>query len=153
MTVPEAVSASIAIRAPVFAVASVALGHRRAERSAEVAVRPVLVLDDDTEAGWQPGTIGNGPALTVIVAQKEPGATRFNPQRVPPVGAGARFTPAWPGHVNATGLGATYEDIFGTALTSVTGNDLTTTREGRPFGPWPEGAIAKHWNAPPAACS
>lgn len=77
-------------------------------RSSIAAKRPVLVFVYDGRTGWVLRNIGGGPALNVIVAQKCVGDEWFNPVRVPPFAKDAEFALRWLGHVNTTGLGATY---------------------------------------------
>jgi hypothetical protein len=62
------------------------------------------------KTGWIIRNIGGGPAMNVIVAQKKPRGEWFNPVRQPPLAKDSEFLPVWLGHVNTTGLGATYSD-------------------------------------------
>jgi hypothetical protein len=141
-------SVIIALVALVFSVVSFLLSYDLSRRSAITGIKPVLVFEYDGSTGWILGNVGNGPALNVLVAQKKVSGGWFNPVRVPPLAAESSFVPAWLGHVNTTGLGATYTDIDGREYSSVTGNDLTTISDGKAFGPWSEVEIGKHWDQP-----
>jgi hypothetical protein len=110
---------------------------------------PVLVFEYDGETGWKLLNIGSGPALNVIVAQEKKGGEWFNSVRVPPLARDGTFVPTWLGHVNTTGLGATYTDIDGRQYSSTTGNDLTEIHQRHVFGPWNEVEVGKYWNQPP----
>jgi hypothetical protein len=114
-------------------------------RSSISAKRPVLVFVYDEGVGWLLRNIGGGPALNVIVAQKQAGGEWFNPVRVPPFAKNAEVVLAWLQHENTTGLGATYTDYEDRAYTSTCGDDLSRTSPGALFGPWPEATIGRHW--------
>jgi hypothetical protein len=147
--VAEIIPIGIALVALIFSIVSFVLSYRLGRESSVTNVRPVLVLEYDGDVGWILRNVGNGPALNVLVAQKQVGGNWFNPVRVPPLAAGGSFVPAWLNHVNTTGLGATYTDVDGRKYSSVTGNDLTQTYDREVFGPWQESEIGRHWNQPP----
>lgn len=117
-------------------------------RSVIAAKRPVLVFVYEGGVGWVLRNIGSGPALNVVVAQKRVGGEWFNPVRVPPLAKDREFIPRWLGHVNTTGLGATYTDFEGRPYTSTCGNDLSRTFRRARFGPWPDEKIGRHWSQP-----
>lgn len=117
-------------------------------RSSISAKRPVLVFIYDEASGWIIRNIGGGPALNIVVAQKRVGGEWFNPVRVPPLAKDKEFIPRWLGHVNTTGLGATYTDYEDRVYTSTCGNDLSRTFRRARFGPWPEEKMGRHWNQP-----
>jgi hypothetical protein len=117
-------------------------------RSGVSAKRPVLVFVYDASTGWILRNIGLGPALNVTIAQKRVQGEGFNPVRVPPLAKDKECILRWLGHVNTTGLGATYTDYENRAYTSTCGDDLSRTFRGVQFGPWPEQGIGKHWNQP-----
>ena len=114
---------------------------------------PVLVFEYDGRRGWLLRNLGNGPALNVLVAEKNvQGPKRgewFGPVRVPPMGRGAEYVLDWLGHEGESGLGATYDDFVGPeeggySYTTLCGNDLSRVREGREFS-FPEQEITAHW--------
>ena len=141
--------AAISIVALSFSIISFALSYSLSRSSAIISTRPVLVFEYDREIGWMIKNVGSGPALNVLVAQKEVGRAWFNPVRVPPVASGGAFVPNWLGHTNTTGLGVTYFDVRNVAYTSTTGNDLTEISVGSSLGNWKETEIGRHWNQPP----
>lgn len=89
-----------------------------------------------------------GPALNTVVTQKPVGGDWFNPVGVPPLSKDGQMVLRWLGHVNTTGLGATYADFERNVYTSTCGNDLSQVFEGARFGPWPEAKVGRHWNHP-----
>jgi hypothetical protein len=127
---------------------SLAISFWNNRRSAITGRKPVLAFVYDHESGWLLQNIGNGPALNVIVAQKEVGGQWFNPVRVPPVSKDGTFVCRWLGHVNTTGLGATYTDFEGRPYSSVSGNDLSRTFEGHKLPVWEESEVGRHWDHP-----
>jgi hypothetical protein len=147
--VVEIVSVGIALVALIFSIVSFVLSYRLGRDSSVTNVRPVLVFEYSGDVGWILRNVGTGPALNVLVAQKRVGGDWFNPVRVPPLAAAASFVPTWLGHVNTTGLGATYTDVDGRKYSSITGNDLTEIYDREVFGPWEESEIRRHWNQPP----
>jgi hypothetical protein len=142
---PSTVLAALAIAVSVI---TFALSFWFNWRSGVAAKRPVLVFEYDGSSGWTLRNIGGGPALNVVVAQKRIGGAWFNPVRVPPLAKDARVALSWLGHVNTTGLGATYTDFESRTYTSTCGNDLSKTSRGAGFGPWPEEDVGRHWNQP-----
>jgi len=145
----QIIAVGIASLALVFSIVSFTLSYLRGQRSSIRDVKPVLAFEYNGNVGWILRNIGNGPALNVVVAQKRVGGNWFNPVRVPPLAADSSFVPTWLGHVNTTGLGATYMDIDGKKYSSVTGNDLTKIHGHEVFGPWDEAEIGLHWKQPP----
>jgi hypothetical protein len=133
----------------IVSVITFALNYRHNRRSIVLARKPVLVFEYDGKAGWILRNVGNGPALNIVVAQKRVGGDWFNPVRIPPLSKDGQALLQWLGHVNSTGLGATYSDAEGSAYTSTCGNDLSRVAPGTGFGPWPENVIGRHWNQPP----
>ena len=117
-------------------------------RADVISRRPVLVILYDGDRGWVLRNVGNGPALNIIVAQKKPKGEWFNPVRVPALAREQEFVMTWLGHVNTTGLGATYEDFKGRVYSSTCGNDLSRTYSGNMLEEWPEAESAPHWNQP-----
>jgi len=138
----------ISLVALLIAGLSLAISFWNNRKSAITGRKPVLTFVYDDETGWSLRNIGNGPALNVIVAQKEVGGQWFNPVRVPPLSKDGAFVCRWLGHVNTTGLGVTYTDFEGRAYSSVTGNDLSRTFEGRKLPDWEESEIGSHWDHP-----
>ena len=140
--------ATITLSSVAFVVSTVAfvLNYRHTRRSAALARKPVLVFEYDGNYGWALRNIGVGPALNVVVAQKRGGGEWFNPVRVPPLAKDGKMVLSWLGHVNSTGLGATYSDSEQAPFTSTCGNDLSMAFSGTKFGPWEESRIGRHWN-------
>lgn len=137
--------------APAFilSLVSFALSFWQTLRSFRSRIVPVLSIEYDGDTGWRIHNIGNGPALNVVVAQKNPSGSWFNPVRIPPMAKGSVFLLKWLGHVNTTGIGSTYEDHKGKSYTSTCGNDLVAIYQGRKLPKWSEGAVGRHWNQPP----
>lgn len=111
--------------------------------SSRRAVRPMLVFDY-TENGWFLRNIGTGAALNVLVAEVRKGKWD-RPRRVPPMPKDGSLPLTWCLHVNDAGLGATYQDAYGTKFTTICGNDLNRIRKGHKFGGWSEAVIKRHW--------
>lgn len=64
-------------------------------RATVLGRKPVLVFEYDGNRGWILRNVGSGPALNIIVAQKQPSGAWFNPVRVPPLAKDAEFIPKW----------------------------------------------------------
>jgi hypothetical protein len=136
------------IIALLFAIVSFGLSFTLTRRSAVSGIKPVLVFIYDGEKGWILTNIGNGPALNIVVAQKRVNGNWFNPVRVPPISKGSEFRLLWLGHVNDTGLGATYTDFQNRKYSSTCLNDLSRVYSGDKFPEWEEHEIGRHWNHP-----
>jgi hypothetical protein len=134
----------IAVAATVISVASVGISWTIARLNARSSIRPVVIFAYDHDKGWQVSNIGAGPALNIIIAQRQQQGW-FNPVRIPPISKDGSFTLIWCLHDNVHGLGALYEDADGRRYTSICGNDLSRSFRGHSFGPWPEADIGKHW--------
>jgi hypothetical protein len=81
------------------------------QRAAVRGRKPVLVFVDDPKEGcWTLRNVGNGPALNVLVAQRNKG-TWFNPVLVPPFGRDSSFPLTWLGRTNSDGVGVSYTDF------------------------------------------
>jgi hypothetical protein len=124
------------------------LNYLASLRNSILARKPVLIFEYQDESGWTIRNVGGGPALNVLVAQKRKNGEWFNPVRVPPLSKDGRMVLKWLGHVNSTGLGATYADTENLPYTSTCGNDLSKVSSGLQFGPWQEKEIGRHWNQP-----
>ncbi|ADG14250.1 hypothetical protein BC1002_0142 [Paraburkholderia atlantica] len=131
-----------------FSVFSLWFNFRSSLHAAMLSRKPVLVFEYDGREGWILRNIGNGPAMNVIVAQRLKTAKWVNPIRVPPLAKDGSLVLQWLGHVNTTGLGATYDDSENTKYTSTCRQDLTRVESGEKFGPWPDGEIGRHWDNP-----
>ena len=145
------ISATFSGAALVVSFLAFALTYRQSRATARAGRKPVLVFEYDGKRGWIINNVGGGPALNVIVAQKRVNGEWFNPVRIPPLARDSHFVPVWLGHVNTTGLGATYTDSENLPYTSTCGNDLSLVRGGKQFGPWQESQIGRHWSQPPAS--
>jgi hypothetical protein len=105
------VATAIAIVSVVLAAVSFVVNYTIAHRAAIRARKPVLVFVDDPEREcWVLHNVGNGPALNVLVAQRE-GGQWFNPVLAPPLANDGAFPLTWLGRVNTSGLGVTYSDF------------------------------------------
>jgi hypothetical protein len=129
-----------------LALVSFAVNFVLNQRAAVRARKPVLVFVDDPEAsGWVLRNVGNGPALNVVVAQRERELGWFNPVRVPPLGRDAAFRLHWLGRWNAGGLGSTYSDFEDRRYTSTLGGEISRTYEGDRLPDWRDEEVKKHW--------
>jgi hypothetical protein len=148
METKDIISITLASTALFISLLTFILNYRHTCRNAVLGRKPVLVFLYDGNRGWMLRNIGNGPALNIIVAQKHIGGNWFNPVRIPSLPKDGEFIPIWLGHVNTTGLGATYTDFENKPYTSTCGNDLSQVFVGKLFGPWTETEIGRHWNQP-----
>jgi hypothetical protein len=126
------------------------LNHRAAVR----ARKPVLVFVDDhgEKDCWVLENVGNGPALNVIMAEREPKkdkhpGTWLNPVRVPALAKDSEFRLHWLDHVKDRGLGAIYSDFEGRRYTSTAGDEQVFTYEGNRLPKWAEKEIENYWCA------
>jgi hypothetical protein len=135
----------ISIVSIAIALFSFTLNYGLARRAAVRARKPVLVFVDAPEQGtWVLQNVGNGPALNVLVAQRQDGKW-FNPVIVPPLSADSSYPLKWLGRVNSTGLGATYSDFEDTAYTSTLGGERSRTHEGNRLPNWSDREVRRHW--------
>ena len=118
------------------------LGYRL---TAVRSVKPALIVSYSNESGWHLKNIGNGPALNVLVAQREESSGWFCPVRVPPLGQGDQLHLSWMGHTNVRWIGATYTDIDGRSYSSESSDDLTRISEDSVFPQWSEKQIGRAW--------
>ena len=112
-------------------------------------VKPAIIVSYSNESGWHLKNIGNGPALNVVVAQRQESGGWFCPVRVPPLGQGDQFHLAWMEHTNVRWIGATYTDIDGRDYSSECSDDLTRITAGSVFPQWSEEQIGKAWQQKP----
>jgi hypothetical protein len=128
--------------AVVVSLASVAVTLWNYHRTAVAARKPVLTFEYGSE-GWLLRNVGNGPALNVVVARKNPGADWFDPVRVPGFSTEGSMRLHWCAHDNDHGLGASYEDSAGKSYTATCGDDLSRIFEGNRLPAWTQ--IDRHW--------
>lgn len=144
----EFASLIVSVAAVLVSAVSFLLNYLSAARVASLGRKPVLVFEYDGASGWMIRNVGNGPAMNAIVAQRSKSGDWINPVRVPPLAKDGKMILKWLGHVNTTGLGATYVDTENRPYTSTCGNDLSRVEPGLRLGPWAEANIARHWANP-----
>jgi hypothetical protein len=118
-----------------------------ARRAAVRARKPVLVfVDEPAQGAWVLRNVGNGPALNVLVAQRQEGQW-FNPVIVPPLSTESSYPLTWLGRINITGLGVTYADFEDRRYTSTIGGERSRTYEGNrlPAWEWDDLDVRRHW--------
>ena len=135
---PELVISTLAI---VVAIAS--FWHSR--RAAIASIRPILVFLYDNQRGWHVRNVGDGPALNVNIAKRQPGGSWSQPVRVPPIDSGDFFPLFWVLHDNVHQFGTTYEDFKARIYSSICAKDLTSLSRGRKLPSWSEEDIQAHW--------
>ncbi len=139
----------IAIVSVVIAAASFVVNVWLGQRAAVRARKPVLVfVDDPAQECWVLHNVGNGPALNVLVAQRQGGAW-FNPVVAPPLAREARFPLTWLGRVNDTGLGAAYSDFEDRRYTSTLGGERSRAYEGNRLPDWSDDEVRRYWQLQP----
>lgn len=120
-----AIFISVASVAIAFAslVVNFVLNHRAAVR----ARKPVLVFVYES-GNWVLRNVGNGPALNVLVAQRDTEKkTWYDPVLVPPFAKDTSLSMDWVDARAVFGLGATYEDFEGRLYTSTLGGETSHT--------------------------
>jgi hypothetical protein len=128
-----------------IALASFVVNLWLTQRATVRARKPVLVFVDDPEQGcWVLRNVGNGPALNVLVAQRQDGRW-FNPVLVPPFGRDSSFPLKWLGRVNTSGLGATYSDFEDRRYTSTLGGERSRTYERDRLPRWKDEDVRRYW--------
>jgi hypothetical protein len=132
----------------VVSVASFVVSFISSRRAVIAGRRPILVFVYEGTTGWIARNLGNGPALNIVVAQKRVGGDWFSPVRIPPLAKDAEFQLEWLGHMNDTGLGATYADFEQRVYSTSCGNDLSRVYSYRLLPEWTEQQIKPHWHAP-----
>jgi hypothetical protein len=139
------VATLIAVVSVAIAATSFVVNFRIVQRAAVRARKPVLVFVDSPEHGcWVLENVGNGPALNVLVAQREFGQW-INPVLTPPVGRDGTILLTWLGRVNTSGLGAAYSDFEDHSYTSTLGGERSRTYDGNHLPEWPNGDVRRHW--------
>jgi hypothetical protein len=135
----------ISIVSVTIALASFVVNLWLNQRAAVRARKPVLIFVDDPKQGcWTLHNVGNGPALNVLVAQRNAG-TWFNPVIVPPFGKDASFPLTWLGRINSDGLGVTYSDFEDRRYTSTLGGERSRTYEQDRLPRWEDAEIKRYW--------
>jgi hypothetical protein len=114
-------------------------------RTLRTNIKPVIAVLYDGERGWLINNVGNGPALNIVVCQRDPQHHWLHPVRVPPLPVHGTFELRWLGHENDHAIGVMYEDLHRYKYSSVCANDLTTINDGSIFPKWRENAIGRHW--------
>jgi hypothetical protein len=69
--------------------------------------------------------IGNGPALNIVVAERDDFGPWIKPIRVPPLGRDNELAQSWIANTTVQWLGVFDEDIGGRIYASQTSNDMT----------------------------
>jgi hypothetical protein len=135
----------ISIASVAIALASFIVNYGLTRRAAVRARKPVLVfVDDPAQGAWVLQNVGNGPALNVLVAQRQEGQW-FNPVIVPPLSAESSYPLRWLGRINVTGLGVTCADFEDRRYTSTLGGERSRTYDGNRLPQWDDGEIRRHW--------
>jgi hypothetical protein len=134
----------VGVASATLSVIAITISWTISRLNARASIRPVLVFEYPPDEGWKVKNIGSGPALNVLIAQREHGKW-INPVRVPPMSKDGSLTLTWCLHDNVRGLGALYEDVDGRKYTTTCGNDLSRVFVGHSFGPWGEDNIGKHF--------
>lgn len=135
----------LSIGAFIVSVTSLTMSILNNRRIAITGIKPVLVFVYDATKGWVIQNIGNGPAMNIIVAQKQVNGAWFNPVRIPPISRGSEFALEWLKHVNDTGLGVIYTDFQDRLYSSTCADDLSLTFDGNKLRDWREEELGKHW--------
>ena len=141
----------IAIVSVAIAGSSFVINLWMGQRAAVRARKPVLVFVDDPERQcWVLQNVGNGPALNVLVAQRQSGQW-YNPVLVPPLAKDSVVPLTWLGRINTAGLGASYSDFEDRRYTSTLGGEHSRTYEGNRLPDWSdsENEIRRYWNVRP----
>jgi hypothetical protein len=158
-------SALIAGGALLFAIVSFLVSLHTASVAGRRARMPALVFVYDTDyKQWVLRNVGNGPALDVTIAQRNPDTKQwYNPVRIPPLSRDDQFLVWWLNPTRDFGLGARYHDMIvgdSRALRHVyvtrTGNDVSKIYQGRhskriDMPTWDDAEVTRHWalNRPP----
>jgi hypothetical protein len=142
----------ISVASLTLAFLSFAVNFALNQRAAVRARKPVLVFVDDPDAQcWVLRNVGNGPALNVVVAQRQRKLGWFNPVRLPPLGRDGDFRLHWLGRWSGGGLGAVYSDFEDRRYTSTLGGELSRTYEGHRLPRWRDEQVKRYWNPEIAA--
>lgn len=137
----------ISIVSLVLAFVSFVVNFTLNQRAAVRARKPVLVfVDDPNERCWVLRNVGNGPALNIVVAQRQKPHGWFNPVRVPPLGRDGHFRLHWLGRWSGGGLGAVYSDFEDRRYTSTLGGEVSRTFEGDRLPRWRDEQVKRYWN-------
>ena len=145
------VATAIAVVSVVLASVSFVVNYTIAHRAAIRARKPVLVFVDDPEREcWVLHNVGNGPALNVLVAQRE-GGQWFNPVLAPPLANDGAFPLTLLGRVNTSGLGVTYSDFEDRRYTSTLGAERSRTYERNRLPDWRDNEVRRYWALRPDA--
>jgi hypothetical protein len=156
---PETVVATAAL---LFAVISFLISFYSASVAGRRARMPALIFTYDlTYHQWVLRNVGNGPALDIVVAQRDKKRSKwYMPVRIPPMGKDDQFVVWWLEESRDFGLGARYHDMVvgdSRALRHVyvtrTGDDVSRIYAGRrsrrvDMPIWPDSEVTRHWQLP-----
>ena len=141
---------SVAILALLVSLASLAYAFSKGQYDQLTSVRPALIFVYEHGTGWMVHNVGNGPAMNIVVAQRERGAAEDGagwaaPVRIPPLKRDGYFPLHWTAHTNLHALGATYQDMWGRPYTSICARDLNRITRGYRLRQWDESDIVAEW--------
>jgi hypothetical protein len=126
----------ISVASVAIAFASLIVNFVLNHRAAVHALKPVLVFVYESEK-WVLRNVGNGPALNVLVAQRDTKKkTWHSPVLVPPFAKDTSLVLEWFDVRENFGLGATYEDFENRLYTSTLGGETSRTWDGERLPKW-----------------
>lgn len=140
---PELVISVIAL---FVALTSVIISFYFSRLTSKTSVFPVLVFVYNKQWGWKICNVGNGPALSVVVARSD-GEIWDLPTRCYPIGADNDLKIPWVGH-NPHQLGVSYCDAHNRYYTSICKDDFNKILNGIQLPKWDKKDIIRQWEMP-----
>jgi hypothetical protein len=127
----EALFTALALATSVVSLAVSWYTHRDTARA---SARPVLIFSARTDSLWQVQNVGNGPALDVLVGDRNESGQYPRITGCYPLAAGASASLTWQQYPH--GWAATYADIFGNVFTTVCADHKNNVYGFNRFAAW-----------------
>jgi hypothetical protein len=109
----------IAIISLVLSATAIGLSYYWSHKTHQASIMPVLVFSRKSETRWQIQNVGQGPALAIVVGDREKGGKWGYKVNFYPIAAGAEIELPW---LNPSDeLVASYKDVNGRAYSCVGG--------------------------------
>lgn len=131
--------------AVVIAMSSLGYSVFSARRTAFRSRQPVLVFEyaDD---GWHLESVGNGPAINILLAFRGDDMRWKCPLRIPPLAKDAKYHIKELGNLSVRHLGASYTDSSRRWYSTLSVNDENVVKRGRKLPSFKDSEIARHWH-------
>jgi len=125
----EGVSFYVAAISVLISLLAVILSYHAFRKTLREGVRPVLIFSRRSGTLWQIQNVGNGPAIRLVVADRDTFGEWQSSTKCYPLSAGATTELRWIGH--GAELVAEYHDVNGAPFTTVFRDGINKVSAGR----------------------